>query len=89
MAYKNREDQRAASRRHYAAHREQVIAKVAERRHTAYAGVCRNCGGPTVGQAKNSIPEWCAKSACAAEQRNGQRRLKIRKAVAVWNVRDD
>jgi len=69
MPYKSIEDRRAASRRHYWSHREEVIAKVAARKHSDYAGVCRNCGGPTVGVSKNDIPEWCAKPQCKSMQR--------------------
>ena len=69
MPRKDREAQNAYQRAWYAAHRERVIAKVAARKHTLYAGVCRNCGGPTVGSSKNDIPEWCSKPQCASAQR--------------------
>jgi len=69
MPLKDREARLAYQREWYAAHRERVIGKVARRKHTAYAGVCRNCGGPTVGNSKNHIPEWCSKPACASLQR--------------------
>lgn len=69
MPYKDREKRLAYQRKWYAEHRERVIAKVTARKHTAYAGVCRNCGGPTVGSSKNDIPEWCAKPQCASAQR--------------------
>jgi hypothetical protein len=68
MPYRNKEDKLAAQRRWYAANREKVIAKVAERKRTLYAGVCRNCGGPTMGSTKNNIPEWCGKPQCRSMQ---------------------
>jgi hypothetical protein len=88
MPRKDKEARLAYQRAWYAKHREQVIAEVAERKRRLYSGVCRNCGGPTVGMTKKNIPEWCAKPACAAEQRNGHRREQIKKALASWNVRD-
>ena len=72
MPYKNREDKLRYQREWYARHRERVIAKVAERKHTTYAGVCRNCGGPTVGQSPNDRPEYCSKPECASVQRRGR-----------------
>jgi hypothetical protein len=69
MPFKDREQKLAYQRQWYAAHREQVIEAVTHRRRTDYAGVCRNCGGPTVGQSKNNRPEWCGKPACASAQR--------------------
>lgn len=69
MPYKDKEKKLACQRRHYRNHREEVIAKVAHRKHTDYAGVCVNCGGPTVGNSKNDVPRFCAKPACASAQR--------------------
>jgi hypothetical protein len=69
MPFKDREARREYQRQWYTRHREQVIADVAKRKHTLYAGICRNCGGPTVGNSKNHIPEWCAKRECARAQR--------------------
>ena len=70
MPFKDREEKLAYQRAWYAKNREKVIAKVAERKRTLYAGVCRNCGGPTMGSTKNKIPEWCSKPACRAAQRD-------------------
>ena len=86
MPYKDYQAKLASQRRHYASHREQVIANVARRKRTAYAGVCLNCGGPTMGSSKNDIPEWCAKPDCARAQRKVDRVEKIRRAVASWNI---
>ena len=72
MPFKDYERKLAYQREWYARNRRRVIAAVAQRRRTAYAGVCRNCGGPTVGSSKNSIPEWCGKPACASAQRKGR-----------------
>ena len=69
MPIKDREKRLAYQREWYAAHRDQVIAEVKARKRRLYSGVCRNCGGPTVGNSKNSIPEWCAKPSCASAQR--------------------
>lgn len=49
--------------------RQRTIDAVAQRKRTSYAGVCRNCGGPTVGSSKNKIPEWCGKPGCRSAQR--------------------
>jgi hypothetical protein len=68
MSSEDIERRRAAGRRHYRNHREEVIAKVTLRKHTEYGGVCRNCGGPTVGES-NKRREWCAKPECASVQR--------------------
>lgn len=69
MPTKDPEKRREQARRWYAAHREQVIAEVAERKRRLYSGVCRNCGGPTVGATKKKIPEWCNKPECASMHR--------------------
>jgi len=69
MPRKNREERLAYQRAWYAAHAERVKASVAHRKRTLYAGTCRNCGGPTVGNTKGKAPEWCAKPACARAQR--------------------
>lgn len=68
MPYKDPEQRREAGRRWYAAHREQVIAEVAERKRRLYSGVCKNCGGPTLGGTKQRIPEWCGKPECRSMQ---------------------
>jgi hypothetical protein len=68
MPYKHYEDKLAAQRRWYAAHREQVIASVAARKRSLYAGTCRSCGGPTVGNSKLQVPEWCGKPECRRAQ---------------------
>lgn len=68
MPYKNYQKALAAQRRWYAANNEKVIASVKARKHTLYAGVCRNCGGPTSGGTKKKIPEFCAKPECHAAQ---------------------
>jgi len=49
--------------------RKRVIAKNAARKHNEYAGVCVNCGGPTVGRSKDDAPSYCAKPECASAQR--------------------
>lgn len=71
MPYKSKEARLAAQREHYRRHREQVIAKVKERKHTKYAGVCKYCGAPTVGSSKNNIPEFCAKPECRSKHYKG------------------
>lgn len=68
MPSKDPEIKRATARRSYARNREKVIAAVAHRKKTAYAGVCRNCGGPTMGESKNQIREWCHKPECRSAQ---------------------
>lgn len=71
MPFADPEQKRAYAREWYARpeNRHRVIAAVAKRKHTAYAGVCRNCGGPTVGTSKRDIPEWCSKTECKSAQR--------------------
>jgi hypothetical protein len=69
MPLKDREARLAYQRAWYAAHADRVKKKVSDRKHALYSGVCRNCGGPTVGNSKNDIPEWCSKPACASLQR--------------------
>jgi len=69
MPFRDYERKLAYQRQWYAAHRTETIAKIKHRQRTEYAGVCRNCGGPTVGQSKHDRPEWCAKPACASAQR--------------------
>ena len=71
MPRKNPEEKLAYAREWYARpeNRKRVIAAVMKRKRTTYAGVCRNCGGPTVGQSKNNIPEWCGKPECRSAQR--------------------
>lgn len=72
MPYKDREKQLAYQRAWYAKNREKVIASVAARKHSLYAGVCLNCGGPTVGSSKNDVPVFCGKPGCASVQRQPQ-----------------
>lgn len=72
MPFKDPDEKRAYQRRWYATHSERVIASVTKRKHTLYAGVCVNCGGPTVGQSKNDRPDYCAKPLCARIQRIGK-----------------
>lgn len=84
MPFKDRETKLAYQRAWYAAHRERVIAKVAERKRTLYAGVCRHCGGPTVGSSKNKAPEWCSKQECAAAQRDPWKALLREKQESRW-----
>lgn len=71
MPHKDPEKRRAYMREWYARpeNRKRVIAKVAARKHTDYAGTCVNCGGPTVGESKQRIPDYCSKPACASAQR--------------------
>lgn len=71
MPRKDRESYRAYMREWYARpeNRQRVIAKVAARKHNQYAGVCKNCGGPTVGISKGQAPEWCSKPECLSLQR--------------------
>jgi hypothetical protein len=68
MPLKDYEKKLAYQRAWYRNHREIVIAKVAERKRTLYGGVCRNCGGPTVGESKKQIREWCSKPECRSAQ---------------------
>lgn len=72
MPYRDLEERRAYARTWYASHRERVIAQVALRKRTLYAGVCKVCGGPTVGSSKNKIPVYCKKPACASAQRKAK-----------------
>lgn len=71
MPFADPDRKREYAREWYArpGNRERTIEKVAKRKHTLYAGVCRNCGGPTVGSSKNNIPEWCGKPECRSAQR--------------------
>lgn len=71
MPRKDLEERRAYMREWYARpeNRPRVIAKVAARKRDQYAGVCRNCGGPTVGSSLNDIPEFCSKTECKSVQR--------------------
>lgn len=71
MPYKDDEARRASNRRSYARNREKVIAKVAKRKRTDYAGTCQVCGGPTVGQSKNDIPTLCGKPECRSSLYKG------------------
>lgn len=71
MPFKDREVKLAYQRKWYAEHRERVIAKVNERKRTVYAGTCKNCGGPTIGNSKNDRPEFCGKPECRSAQRRG------------------
>lgn len=75
MPLKDPEKKRAYQREWYArpANKARTVAKVIERKHTAYAGVCEHCGGPTVGQSKNDRPRFCSKPECLSVQRNGRR----------------
>lgn len=70
MPYKDYDEKLAAQRRWYAIpeNRERTIAKVAERKRKAYGGICKNCGGPTTGESKNHIREWCGKPECRSAQ---------------------
>lgn len=71
MPFADADEKRAYMREWYARseNRKRVIANVAKRKRTTYAGTCRNCGGPTVGQSLNDRPEWCGKPACRSAQR--------------------
>jgi predicted GIY-YIG superfamily endonuclease len=60
----------------YARNSALTIAKVARRKHTLYAGICQNCGDPTVGQSKGKAPRYCHKVACIKmlwKEKNGNR----------------
>lgn len=59
MPYIDHQDRLAYQRDYYRRNREKVIAKVAERKHTIYAGTCMYCGGPTTGQSKGKAAKWC------------------------------
>lgn len=66
----------AYQREWYARHADEVIEKVMERKRTSYAGICQNCGGPTVGQSKGKAPRYCGKSECMSalwKEKNGDR----------------
>jgi hypothetical protein len=68
---KDIEVRRATARRFYARNREKVIAAVKARKHDQYAGVCRFCGGPTVGNSgPGSAPDSCGK--CRSQARKGR-----------------
>ena len=69
MPRKDKEGKLAYQREWYAKHSKRVIDKVAAYKKRELRGVCRNCGGPTVGMQKNRIPEWCAKPECASVHR--------------------
>ena len=71
MPFADPERKREYAREWYSrpGNRERTIAKVANRKHTLYAGVCKNCGGPTVGSSRNDIPEWCGKPECRSAHR--------------------
>jgi hypothetical protein len=76
MPFRDPEKRNAYMRKWYAEHREQVIGRIAERKHTIYAGTCAHCGGPTVGQSKQNAPRYCRKSDCRRalweEKQNGR-----------------
>jgi hypothetical protein len=65
---KDSQAKNAYQRKWYAAHRERVIAKVAKRKRESYAGVCLNCGGPTIGQSPGKAARYCKKTECRKEQ---------------------
>lgn len=71
MPRKDKEAYREYMREWYARpeNRKRVIAKVAARKHDQYAGVCVNCGGPTVGTSKGKAPWWCSRTECRRTQR--------------------
>jgi hypothetical protein len=68
LPYKDPKARNAYQRKWYADNRKRVIGWVADRKHTAYAGVCINCGGPTIGQTKNDAPRYCHKQECRKAQ---------------------
>ena len=78
MPIKDPDKRRAYARAWYARsdNRERTIAKVAKRKKTDYAGVCLNCGGPTVGQSKDQAPKYCGKPKCRSAQRIGQKAVR-------------
>ena len=75
MPRKDPVERLAYQRQWYAANSARVIAKVAKRKRTLYAGICKNCGGPTTGQSKNKASRYCAKPECKRalwEEKNGR-----------------
>src|SRR5262245_56807852 len=66
MPRKDREKRLAYQREWYARpeNRQRTIQKVKERKHTMYAGVCVNCGDPTVGNSKGTASDYCSKPEC-------------------------
>lgn len=81
MPFSNPDDKNRAAREWYARNRALVIARVAHRKRTMYAGECVNCGGPTVGQSPKEIPEFCGKPACRSAQRKGKPIVQTKSAI--------
>lgn len=80
MPLKDSEAKLAYQREWYArkGNRERVIAKVRERKWTAYAGKCLNCGATTIGQSKGQPSLYCNKPACKSVQHKKNRELFVR-----------
>lgn len=72
MPFSDPEQKLAYQREWYAKNRQKVIGWVAKRKRTDYAGICENCGGPTVGSSKGKAPSFCGKPECARAQRIGR-----------------
>lgn len=69
MPLKDDEKRRAYQRKWYREHADRVKEWTRKRKYETYAGVCSNCGGPTVGvNGPGSAPEWCGKSECRSAQ---------------------
>jgi hypothetical protein len=68
MPHKEHDAKLAWQREWYARNKKRVIAKVSVRKHTLYAGVCLNCGAPTVGVSKGNTPSYCRKPECRRAQ---------------------
>jgi len=76
MPRKDREERLAYQREWYAKNSAKVKGWVSTRKHVDYAGVCRNCGGPTVGvSGPGSASEWCGKPACKSAQHKERREV--------------
>lgn len=79
MPRKDKDARLAYQREWYAReeNRKRTIAAVAKRKWTAYAGTCKNCGGPTIGQSKGQAAEFCGKPECKSAQRKLNREVFV------------
>jgi len=71
MPLKDKEKYKAYMREWYARpeNRERVIEKTRARKYNEYAGVCVNCGGPTVGvNGPGTASDYCGKPRCRSAQ---------------------
>lgn len=77
MPAKDKEARLAYQREWYAKNNKRVIAKVNARKWKEYGGVCKNCGGPTIGETKGKAADYCGKPACSRAQRLAKRELFV------------